>query len=452
MKIAFILKYFLPEKTAGTEVYAAALCKELMNLDIDVCIIKPGFGLADYREYFYENIRVLEYPENAWVDKKLQLGRRRPEGLDFFKKLIITEKPDVVHFHEVTGSNGITVEHLKIIEKLSIPIFMTLHLVGYACQTGMLKFKDKTYCNGIIETYKCSVCTLHKKGFRFGTAEALSLIGEKIRHHNINTNALPVKLSGALSYPLYTEAHLNILKYIFSVSEKVFVLSEWFNQLLLINNFPANKLVVLPKALTGNADFSNKNLHIHKTFRVIKLVYIGRISRIKGLHTLLEALKSLQNKNWSLDIYGQVSEQDYYEECIKIVSKIKGVILWKGVINPTNVVPTLEQYDALVFPTIIQEMVGLVVQEAFAARVPVIGSNANGISEQVTDRVDGLLFKAGDPTSLLGVLNEVTSNVSLLSQIAANIKTPHLFKDVAEEVLKVYINILEVKNSLADSS
>lgn len=451
MKIVFVLKYFLPEKTAGTEVYAAALCHELLKLNVDVVIIKPGIGSTDFNEYYYENIRVTEYPESDFVDTDLKTGRRKPEGLGYFKNLLLSEKPDAIHFHEITGSNGITAEHVKVAKELNIPVFMTLHLIGYVCQTGMLKYKDTQPCNGVVETFKCSVCTLHKKGFRYGSAEVLSYVGNRLQKKEIETSFLPAKLSGAVSYPLYTYKHFKLLKDLFAVSEKVFVLSIWFKELLIVNKLSENKMVLLPKALPYETVFERTESLEKKQGVPLKFVYIGRISRIKGLHTILEALKAIDTNSWVLDIYGQVTEEDYGWECNKIIKDISGAITWKGAIKPKDVVKTLQQYDALIFPTIIQEMVGLVVQEAFAAGIPVIGSDVKGIAEQVTDKVDGLLFAAGDPKSLRCILHEVIRNNSLLPALAANIKTPKLFKEVAIKTLETYKSALERKGLSAES-
>ncbi|HEX8356749.1 MAG TPA: glycosyltransferase, partial [Segetibacter sp.] len=175
----------------------------------------------------------------------------------------------------------------------------------------------------------------------------------------------------------------------------------------------------------------------------IRFVYVGRITKIKGLHTLLHALKKIGNKRWSLDIYGQVGEEDYYLECCNIIRYTNGDINWKGIIPPKAVVTTLMKYDVLIVPTIIQEMVGLVVQEAFSAGIPVIGSDVEGIVEQVTDNLDGLLFKNGDSESLRRILTDVIVDVSLIPRLASNIKAPRLFLEVATETLKVYKVVFE---------
>lgn len=418
-----------------------------MKLDVEVVIIKPGIGFKEYNEFYFENIRVVEYPESEIVDRALQTGKRDPDGLPAFRKLLATEQPDVLHVHEITGSNGITMAHVKVAKELSIPVFATLHLIGYTCPTGMLFFKDSQPCNGIVETYKCSVCTLHNKGFQFGTAEVLSRMGQWFQKNQIDTSFLPAKLSGVLSYPLYTDNRFQLLTDLFASCEKVFVLSDWFKKLLVENNLSENKMVLLPKALPDETVSAKKRYQKREQSIPVKFVYVGRISSIKGLHTVLEALRRLDNSNWSFEIYGQVTEDDYFLQCKRIIKDISGAVEWKGVIDPKDVVNTVAQYDALIFPTIIQEMVGLVVQEAFAAGVPVIGSNVKGIAEQVTDKVDGLLFQAGDAASLQSVLNEVITNELLLAELAANIKPPRLFKDVALQTLEVYESILPTKAS-----
>ncbi|HEX8357036.1 MAG TPA: hypothetical protein VF610_06485, partial [Segetibacter sp.] len=89
MKVAFVLKYFLPQVTGGTEVYAAALCQELIKMKVEVLIIKPSNSIKDFNEYDYEDIRVLEYAETDVVDKELLTGKRTPEGLPFFTNLLL---------------------------------------------------------------------------------------------------------------------------------------------------------------------------------------------------------------------------------------------------------------------------------------------------------------------------------------------------------------------------
>ena len=103
----------------------------------------------------------------------------------------------------------------------------------------------------------------------------------------------------------------------------------------------------------------------------------------------------------------------------------------------------LAYYDALIFPTIIEEMVGLVVIEAFAAKIPVIGSDVKGIAEQVKDGETGFLFKRGNPKDLAGILKKIIANPSLLKTLSGNIFPPKQFDEIALETLKAYKAVLQ---------
>jgi glycosyltransferase involved in cell wall biosynthesis len=439
LKVAFVLKYFLPEQVAGTEIYVAALCLGLKNEGVDVLIIKPGYDQATTIESSYKGLRIISYPESSYTDRKLITGERKPDGINAFEEVLINEKTNFVHFHEISGSNGITIEHLRVAKKLNIPVFITLHIPGYVCKTDMFKYKGVSSCDGVINIHKCSICVLHNKGIKNWASDVLTFLGVKLLNYDIDISALPDKISGALSYPLYVEQHLSTLHEIFAISEKVFVLSSWFKEVLLKNSMPENKMVLLPKALPV---LDNPEVRViqyePERSEFTRFVYLGRISEIKGLHLLLEALLNVDEKRWSLDIYGQALDEEYLMRCKRIADKVKGNIRWQGIVKPTAVVSTLQQYDALVFPTVIEEMVGLVVQEAFVAGVPVIGSDVSGIKEQLKDGVTGLLFESGHVIQLSKILHRVINDKELLKLLKKNIESPLQFDEVTLKVLAVY--------------
>ena len=62
----------------------------------------------------------------------------------------------------------------------------------------------------------------------------------------------------------------------------------------------------------------------------------------------------------------------------------------------SDVISTLRQYDALVVPSQWMETGPLVVLEAFAAGVPVIGSALGGLTDKIRDGIDGVLVAPFD--------------------------------------------------------
>ena len=433
MKIFHCLRSFFPDNSAGTEIYVERFCKGLQSLDIEVAVLKPSFGMEP-KEYIYHGIRVLQYLEISVPDPELIAGLKAPAGIENFKKVLLNEKPDAVHFHEVAGSNGITIHHVIAAKELGLPVFTTFHLAGNICMRNTFLYKNKYPCNGIIDEYKCSVCMLQSKGLSLGAPELISLRKKIQTEHFFNR-------SGKwFNYPLYVKDHLSRLKKVNDLSEKIFVLSNWYRSLLLLNGLNKNKIVVLPPAIPGNAEsFAGKNKH--SLPGKIRFVYAGRIAYIKGLHILLKALLQLKQDNWELDIFGPVFEKKYYESCKKMAIHNSSV-RWKGVIKNDAMITTLAEYDAMIFPSIVQETMGLIMLESLAAGVPVIGSSIWSVEEQVEDGVSGLIFKTDDVQSLKNVLARVVENPSIIQKLSAGIKQPIDIGVVTDLTAKIYTETL----------
>ena len=74
--------------------------------------------------------------------------------------------------------------------------------------------------------------------------------------------------------------------------------------------------------------------------------------------------------------------------------------------------------DWVVVPSIWWENAPLVIQEAFALSIPVIGSNHGGIAEQI-DGKGGLMVSANDSKHLAQRMEEAIDNRSLHRQLQA---------------------------------
>ena len=443
MKIFHCLRSFFPDNSAGTEIYVAALCKALQNDGIEVAVVKPSFDTST-EEYIYNGIRVLPYLETSKATAELQVGVRAPGGLVNFIKLLQLEKPDAVHFHEVAGSNGITIYHVLAANELDLPIFTTFHLSGNICMRNTFLYKNKVACNGIIDEYKCAVCMLQKKGFAMGVPEAISYLGKKFKKH-VSSGGI----GKLFNYPLYVKQHRSRLQVVNTSSNKMFVLSEWYKDLLVLNGLDKNKIIVLPAAIPADKPLDEIKHHKPCPSGKVRLVYAGRISHIKGLHVLLAAVANLKKQNWELDIYGPVFETRYNESCRKI-SENNSSINWMGIIPHDNIIPTLSKYDAMVFPSIVQETMGLIMLEAFAAGIPVIGSSIWSVNEKIKDGVNGLIFKTGNSTSLRATLEKVLNDPPMLVRLCENVKAPIYMSEVAKVTSLAYTEVLNftVENTL----
>jgi len=110
-------------------------------------------------------------------------------------------------------------------------------------------------------------------------------------------------------------------------------------------------------------------------------------------------------------------------------------IRWLEPVQPEKVVETIRKYDALVVPSVWLETGPLVVLEAFAAGVPVIGSRLGGIVEMVRDGVDGLLFEAGNLKDLADAVEKISNKLGVLKK---GVKKPPGLGELASEHMKIY--------------
>lgn len=127
--------------------------------------------------------------------------------------------------------------------------------------------------------------------------------------------------------------------------------------------------------------------------------FIGRIVPEKGLDTLLEAVKRLPNENWMLKIAGRVSPP--LDEAAMRASVAHLPVEWTGVVPAPEFYP---QIDVLVVPPIWADPGPLVVHEAFANGVPVVGTRMGGIKDMVETDKTGWLFEPHDVDALSQIL------------------------------------------------
>jgi GT2 family glycosyltransferase len=111
---------------------------------------------------------------------------------------------------------------------------------------------------------------------------------------------------------------------------------------------------------------------------------------------------------------------DRYRETIEKLTR-RSSVRTSGAVRQERVPQALAEIDVLVVPSIWPENSPLVIQEAFLAGVPVVGSRIGGIPEAVTDGVNGLLFNPGDASDLASKLARLIDEPSLLETLRAGI-------------------------------
>ncbi len=439
MKVFHVLNHFLPHQIAGTEIYVYALTRNLLSFGINAAVVIPNYRKYINEKYEIDGITVHQFSEPSLVERSLIMGKRKPEGLSSFITLLHQQRPDVVHFHELAGSNGITFHHVQAAKDVGAKVVMTLHLAGYSCMTGTLVYNGEKLCKGEINKMSCSKCYLHSKGYRC-LSPILAPLSSMIDSAGIDTTEWQNKLGTALGTARLVKQKKYQFQNLANACDILVVLTEWYKKILVLNGVDINKIAYIPQALPFSSSLVKVNSNNIQSLP-ISLMFLGRISPFKGLHLLLEALKDLSEETVCLDIYGQTNDQDYESKCRKLSSG-KSNIRWMGLLPQDQVLNTMQQHDALCLCSTFSEMSPLVIQEAFAAGLPVIASHVYGNAEQIQHGHNGLLFQFNNVHCLRNQILSCIEDSSLLKRLAGNIKPPPDFAQVADAYHQLYQKIL----------
>ncbi len=149
---------------------------------------------------------------------------------------------------------------------------------------------------------------------------------------------------------------------------------------------------------------TTKEYNIPEDKPVITL--IGRITRWKGQHLLVEALSKMRNKNYYCIIAGDEQGRVNYVDEIKNLAekyRIKNRVGFYGkVLDPQ----ALMQVSTVVLSTAIEpEAFGRISVEGQAMGKIVVASNIGGSLDTITDGVTGKLFESNNANSLACALD-----------------------------------------------
>jgi glycosyltransferase involved in cell wall biosynthesis len=133
-------------------------------------------------------------------------------------------------------------------------------------------------------------------------------------------------------------------------------------------------------------------------------------------------------------VAGSPDARAYFDH-VRRCAKSDPRIIFEGTAESAAV---LSDIEILVVPSLWMETGPLVVLEAFAAGVAVIGSNLGGIAEKVRHGIDGWLVSPGDARQLAQVIATCSRNRRVVEGWRAQIKPVRTVDEVASDTYAVY--------------
>lgn len=425
MKVIHVPFTWFPSAVGGTEVYVRALIQELNQLGWTNEVTIPAVTSS---HEIHEGVWVHRVQAPSNLSRAVLYGEGEPTSAELFKQLLKDEKPDVVHFHAFTP----VISHLWLAaaSSLGIPCVYTYHTPTLTCARGTLMRWGKEPCDGEMLPERCAACALHGHGVPQWGALLMSRLSPW-------TQRLSSRIPFAI-LPL-TQRRSNAVNTWLKGMSRVMALCEWGKEVMLRNGVCLDHLSVVRHGLAVACGDLKSRCSMNLDSASVKLGFFGRLDPTKGLEVLVDALALIPDL--PLELHCHLITDEASKKLIKgLLMKLHGdprIILHDSV-SPDSVVKTMAGYDAIMVPSTGLETGPLVVLEAFAAGVPVLGSNLGGISEWVIDKTNGLLLAAGDPSAWAEGICRFVNSSELRAKMKSKVVKPANMAHVAIAVSGEY--------------
>ena len=208
---------------------------------------------------------------------------------------------------------------------------------------------------------------------------------------------------------------------------------------------------ILKDVLIANSDLKNlKVLPNFKEFPVLEynkirsseiyqFVYLGRISKSKGINEILKAIEIVSQKtsiNFVVDFYGPMDDNfDFTNQS----TEYKGFLDFQG--NPQKSYQKLSDYNCMLFPTYwMGEGFPGVLLDSFIAGLPVIASDWNMNKEVIIDGVNGYIVEPKNALDLADKMIYALKNKNELAKMGST----NILKAEHYHIEKVWPRIVDL--------
>ncbi|MGE5598180.1 MAG: glycogen synthase [Bacteroidota bacterium] len=181
-------------------------------------------------------------------------------------------------------------------------------------------------------------------------------------------------------------------------------------------------------------------------------LFVGRVSRQKGLDVLLDAAPHLPEGLSVVVCAGAADTPELAAELRARARALPNVLWYEETIPPDDLVQLYSHAAVFVCPSV-YEPFGLINLEAMACRRPVVASAVGGIPEVVVDGVTGRLVPPGEPAALARAVAEFLDRPDLAARMGEagrrRVEEGFTWEAVARRTLSAYEEAIAMRNESA---
>ena len=238
---------------------------------------------------------------------------------------------------------------------------------------------------------------------------------------------------------------LPILRYLVNNSSKSITNSSGTLKICLDSNLNKERLEVIPFGV--DTDFF-KPLNLDRDENIFQILAVGYLIERKGFEYLIKAMKEVLTKheNVQLKIVGSGPLETRLNNIITDMDLNENVEIIKNV-SDEELLKLYNLSDLFVLPSVVDsqgntEGLGVVLLEAMACGLPVIGSDVGGIPDIIQNMETGLLVSGED---ILGISNSIRCLIeddNLRNMLAINgyerVKMDFSWSNISKNYIRIY--------------
>lgn len=386
--------WYPPYDVGGTEVYVEGLVEELAAKGIQCNVVAPRNPKAP-PSYVHGVAKVETWPVNATPGPG-EMKRGAPhEEFEAFQKLLSRQKSTIYHQHSWTRGCG--AHHLRVAREMGFRTVLTVHVPGNLCLRGTMLLYGVEVCDGVVDERRCGACWLQSRGIAQILARGVSALP-----HILSSQGLRVEgsIASVIAARALAARKAREVAEMAANSDCIVAVCEWLYRALVANGVPQDKLFLSRQGVSRRYLETMREAKIcREPDGPLRLLFLGRWDRIKGIDVVVRALQRLPvEAAVSLKIHAVPAPDGdtIYEKLVRGLANGDPRISIKPPVERDRLAATLAEHDVLVVPSLWMETGPLVVLEAQAAGLFVLGSRLGGVAELVVEGDAGALVPPGD--------------------------------------------------------
>jgi len=202
------------------------------------------------------------------------------------------------------------------------------------------------------------------------------------------------------------------------------------------------KIEVIPNGV--DIEFFGSSPIVQREDSTFRIICVSRLTRRKGLDTLLRAIADLEDIDVMLQIVGTGDLEKEIRGMTRSLS-LESRVSFAGYVPQKDLGTHYRQADVFVLPSL-SESCAMALLEAMSCGMPVVVSSAGGNPEIVENDVNGLIFEPNSIVQLVDALRRLAKSPRLRKNMSRNnvrkMLEDHTWETVAEEYEAVYGRVL----------